>query len=140
LPSVRNAWASPGRVVLLLGRPERGVLAGRQFVPAAAAAQRLGEGRGELPGVASQACSVGLLHRGEQHRPFGHEPGQRLVVVGEVFGGYPGLRRCQGDRVLVRASLDTTKPTGRDVTCDSTFCRVPYLKMPTPRTVERPAE
>jgi hypothetical protein len=77
-------------------------LAAGELMPLAAAVEGLGEGPGQLPGVGGEACMAGLLDSGEQRGLFGGEPGLRGLLVGSLLEDHPGLRRCQGDRVLPR--------------------------------------
>jgi hypothetical protein len=44
----------------------------------------------------------GVVDGGQQDSVLDGEPGQRLLMVGERFGCYTGLRRDEGDRVSSR--------------------------------------
>ena len=75
---------------------QRGLLGGGPVVPVPPPVEEVVEGPGQLPGVGVEAGGGGVVDGGEQHRVLGGEPGQRLLVVGELLRGDPGLGRRRG--------------------------------------------
>lgn len=101
--SIRASQATVGPCLLgpvaePFGGGQGAALRGDPLVPMAGAGQESRERPGQLPDVDVVAAVDG----GEEHGPFGGEPGQRLPVVGEVLSGDAGLHRGEDHRMVAQ--------------------------------------
>jgi hypothetical protein len=104
-----------GRVGQPGGSSQGGSPNGGPFVPLAPAVEDVGEDPGQLPGMDVEPGGRGVVDSGRQHRTLSGEPGQGLLVVGEMFRGHPGLGCSEVDRLPARVQQPGTGVRGVQV-------------------------